>query len=488
MTSRWLGACGCLFLVLIATSVTIGGSDGAISGANTGGGPCPIQPLASTEYGEIKRALEYSPPVITSTESLIACLPAEFFRQGNLTFVTRSGSPEGASVSNLFPRTILFGDTAQTVIAYTGDPGGPHAEEVRIIAVGDATPPRYRFVSVTFPGQGQAPRIDESDDRCAVCHKGHLIWSNYRDWDGTFGRNSDLVWQEKDRDDYDAYQRFLVARAGSPRYGRAIQSVRGDRPHAAATGSQFTPRNPYVPGAANFLRKLAPTQARFVKGRLEQSQLYPSYKFLLAATFLACQWSAHVEADFNTRVVALFEGEAVWSEHRTYLQQLQRAPQDNYFLNLLSIARLSMLGRGLNVSMDEWSTERTGSRTFEAFGPAFDLASGIEIRDFVFREWIAGLGREVKPIGQAFSGPKWNPRTKYSSYLNPRYRYREPGPDPNHTTECAALLPFLEAEVNDRALADQLAVPIVPAPERARPVAPRSVSLEPPPPTLASNR
>ena len=58
-----------------------------------------------------------------------------------------------------------------------------------------------------------------------------------------------------------------------------------------------------------------------------------------------------------------------------------------------------MLGRVLGVSMDEWSAELTRSRTTEAFGPAFDLASGIEIRDLVFREWIKELGGRRDRVG-----------------------------------------------------------------------------------------
>ena len=474
MRSWSLSACGCLFVLLLATSATSGGSDAA--------GPCPMPRLTSTEYGEIKRALEYSPPLITSTETLLNCLADEFFEQGNLTYVTRSGSPERASVSPAFPRTILFGETAETVIAYTGDPEGPHAEQVRIIASDDGAAQQYRFVSVTFPGNGRAPRIDESDDRCAACHKGHLIWGNYRDWDGTFGRHSDLVWQSRDRDEYDAYRNFLKERADSPRYARGIRLVRGDERQADAAGSQFTPRYPYVPGTGPFLFKLAPAHARFIKGRIEESDLYPFYRFLLAATFLGCSWSWNVEADFDSRVVALFEGEAVWSEHQQYLRELERSPGDVYFLNLLWVSRLAMLGRVLGVSMDEWSAELTRSRATEAFGPAFDLASGTEIRDYVFREWIAELGREVEAIGWAFSGPKWNPQNKYSSFLNPRYRDRTPGPDPNHTSECQVLLPFVEAEVAYRAQAGETAVAGRPAPERAQHVEPPSALRETPPP------
>ena len=454
----FLSTCVCLLVLLLAAGATGSNSDA--------GGPCPMPRLTSTAYDEIERALNYSPPFITSTETFLNCLADEFFQQGNLTYVTQSGSPEKASVSPTFPRTILFGDTAETVIAYTGDPYGPDAEHVRIIAHDDGEPTRYRFVSVTFPGGGQAPRIDESDDRCAACHNGHLIWGNYRDWDGTFGRHSDLVWQSQDRDGYDAYRHFLRERADSPRYARGIRLVRGDARQAEAARSQFAPRYPYVPGAGDFLDKLAPAHARFIKGRIEESDLYPLYRFLLAGTFLGCRWSANVEADFNTRVVAPFFGEAVWSEHRQYLQELERSPQDVYFLNLLWVSRLSMLGRVLGVSMDEWSAELTRSRTAEAFGPAFDLASGIEIRDLVFREWIAEL--EVDAIGWAFSGPKWDPQTRYSSFLNPRYRDRTPGPDPNHANECEALSPFLEAEVSIRALAGDAAVISRPAPERAQ--------------------
>ena len=464
MTGRWLSAFGCLCVLLLATIAT--------SNSSYAAGPCPIPRLTSTEYGEIARALQQDPPVITSTEMLIACLPDEFFKPGNLTYVTRSGSPEKASVSSAFPRTILFGETAETVIAYTGDPIGPHADEVRIIASGDATPQRYRLVSVTFPGSGQAPRIDESGDSCVACHNGHLIWGPYRDWAGTFGQHSDLVWKFEDRDEYDAYRNFLKNQADAPRYTRGIRSAQGNGKQASAASSQFDPRDPYVPGAGRFLEKLTPAHARFVKGRLEESDLYPSYRFLLAATFLGCSWSVNVERDFNRRVVALFEGEAVWSEHRQHLEAALRSPQDASLVNRLWVSRLSMLGRVLSVSMDEWSVERTASRDMDAFGPSFDLASGIEIRDYVFREWIADLGQGVEDIGRAFSGPKWNPQIKYSSYLNQRYRDRTRNPDPNHTHECAALRPYLEGEVHLRALTEETAVATRPAPERAQRVAP----------------
>jgi hypothetical protein len=459
MTNRYLSALGCLLVLLLVS--------GATSSGNGPGGPCPVPQLTSTAYGEIKRALQHNPPVITSTETFLNCLPSEFFAQGNLTYVTHSGSPERASVSPAFPRTILFGKTAETVIAYTGDPAGPAAKEVRIITSIDGAAQRYRFVSVTFPGSEQAPRIDESDERCAACHKGHLIWGNYRDWDGTFGRNSDRVWHAEDREEYAAYQHFLNARADSPRYTRAIRSTVSAPMLSGGAGAQFNPRHPYAPGGGDFLRKLAPAHARFIKGRLMESPLYPSYKFLLAATFLGCNWSAEVDADFNRNVVAPFEGEAVWSEHQQYLREFERSPQNNNYANLLWVARLSMLGRVLGVSMDEWSVERTPGRAAEAFGPAFDLASGIEIRDVVFRQWIADLGREVEVLELAFSGPKWNPQTKYSSFLNHRYRGRTRAPDPHHTNECTALLPLVEAEVNHRAALGATAVTSTPAPERS---------------------
>ena len=458
MTNRSLGMFGCLFVLLLAASATGRGTDV--------GGPCPIPQLTSSAYGDIKRALEHDPPVITSTETLLDCLPNEFFAAGNLTYVMQSGSPERASVSPAFPRTILFGDTAETVIAYTGEPNGPHADQVRIITTAHDAP-RYRFVSVTFPGDQQAPHIDESDERCVVCHKGHLLWANYRDWDGAFGRNSDRVWQSRDREEYDAYRLFLRERAVSPRYSRAIRSVLGDPWHTMPADGEFAPRSPYVPGTGDFLRKLAPAHARFVKARLMESELYPSYRYLLAATFLGCSWNAVVEADFYNRVVAPFEGETIWNEHQQYVQVLGRSPYDEVSMNLLWVSRLSMLGRVLGVSMDEWSVQRTPLRSAEAFGPSFDLASGIEIRDFVFRQWIAELGREVEVIGQAFSGPKWNPQTKYSSFLNHRYRSRTPAPDPNHANECTALLPLVEAEVYHRAMVADAAAYSTPAPERA---------------------
>jgi len=422
--------------------------------------------LTSTAYDEIKRALDYSPPFITSTETFLNCLADEFFEQGNLTYVTESGSPEKASVSAAFPRTILFGDTAETVIAYTGYPEGPDAEQIRIIALDDGARPRYRFVSVTFPGDGQAPRVDESDDRCVSCHNGHLIWGNYRDWDGTFSPHSDLVWHAEDRDGYDAYWRFLKDQADSPRYARGIRLVGGDARDATRAGWQFTPRYPYAPGSGGFLDKLAPAHARFVKSRLEESDLYPFYRFLLAGTFLGCSWSGNVEADFNRRIVALFAGDPIWNEHLQHLLEVERAPQDVSALNLVWVSRLSMLGRVLGVSMDEWSAELPRSRTTESFGPTFDLASGIEIRDLVFRELIAEL--EVDALGWAFSGPKWDRHSKYSSFLNPRYRGRTPGADPHHVSECAALHPFLEAEVDIRALAGDAALAGRPAPERAQ--------------------
>ena len=67
----FLSTCVCLLVLLLAAGATGSNSDA--------GGPCPMPRLTSTAYDEIERALNYSPPFITSTETFLNCLADEFF-------------------------------------------------------------------------------------------------------------------------------------------------------------------------------------------------------------------------------------------------------------------------------------------------------------------------------------------------------------------------------------------------------------------------
>lgn len=415
---------------------------------------CPVPRLTSTSYDAIEDLLTLRSPTVGSVESFIDCLPDEFFRQSHLTYVTQSRSPEKAEVSVDFPRTILFGKDSKTVIAYTGNPDGAFANQLRIIANEEGPPSRYRFVSVAFHGPGTTPTLSESERDCFSCHRGHLLWSNYRNWEGTFGEHSDVQWQAQDKQQYFDYRKFLATRRDSARYARGIALIRGNDPRSDAGDPRFKPRNPYAPGVGNFLKKLVPAHSRFVRDKFEGSELYDDYRFLLAGTFLSCGWSPEVEREFEADVASLFEGEALGREYRHHKRRLLTEGPLPHVERALWLDRLIMLGRCLGVSLDEWSPELTRSRDVESVGPSFDLASGIEMRDFVFKELVANLGRESETIAAAFAGPKWSAENRYSTFLNRRYRDRSPAEYRNFDRECGVLAPLIEAERARRAAGD----------------------------------
>ena len=405
---------------------------------------CKSSPIQDHEFSSIKRALEADPP-ITSVEDFIHCLPSQYFQYGHHTYLKQSLAPEAVDITPELPGVILFGPEGRTIIRYVGKQDGRFPNEVRIIAKGESGL-NNRFITVNF-AKDRKPDIIESDANCVSCHKGRQLWGSYRKWPQAFGTASDLQWLPRDFQGYLAFGSFTEAQRTNPRYERLMAAAqRGDN-HTEAVeyrGQQVNPRNPYAPGAGDFLDVLSEAHGKIIAKKLAASQDLPKLQYTILSTFLGCKLDSKVEQNLEEVFQEQFINEPLYQAYRT--QNLPFRGVESHNNNEYNVFRLASLGRLLGVSVDEWSLALTSGNRFDWYlqGPGFDLGSGREIRDYVLRELIAILKPSHKAVEQIFHHSRWI--SDYGSILHSYYQARNRPPSDYQNEECQTLEPLVTRE------------------------------------------
>ena len=430
---------------------------------------CPHSQLGSADYDSaIRVLLEKSDSPITSVEMFISCLPNEFFYQGNHTYVQKSEAPEAPEIDKNHPAPLLFGSDAKTILRYTGHSqkegvansgyhGKEFANEVRMIIHEDSFPARNRFIKVNFDPQGKTPpQIIESDKNCISCHRGKHLWGDYRDWHSSYAPQSDLAWVRSDFQGYIDWKDFREEQKNNPRYSRLIKNgVRGDNRGETFdfNGHKINTRMPYVPSSGDLLDKIIPLHVNIVQGKMQNSFAYQNYKYALASVYLGCDLDQEIKASLYNNIKDSFPEDKLIKSAEGYLKQsgdnqagMGRASENS------KVATLILMGRMMDVSLDAWSPAFIKSEKdhWYGIGPGFDMGSGTEIRDYIFRALMKDLSKDNLTLQKIFTSDRW--KSPYYSFLNHRFLHRakEDGYPGHFNTECMALYPLAKKEFEKR--------------------------------------
>ena len=144
--------------------------------------------------------------------ALLAALPAEY-RQ-NFELIKTGHGLQAASAE--FPRVILFGRTAATVLAFNGAPTQAGYDTLEGYEFNPASK-RFEFFEIDFKDPA-GPRFSETNPAvCLTCHGANprpILGHSAFEWDQAFGATGDEVW------DFErpAFMKFMTSRAGNARY------------------------------------------------------------------------------------------------------------------------------------------------------------------------------------------------------------------------------------------------------------------------------
>ena len=124
---------------------------------------------------------------ITSVDALIPELPANFLK--DYTFVYNSRSLQDASPE--YPRTLVYGTTAKTVISFNGSPDQKGYYSLEAMEFDDDSK-EFVFQEITFPKPGDKGGVQFSErnpQKCLSCHgdPARPIYDNYPTWPGFYG-------------------------------------------------------------------------------------------------------------------------------------------------------------------------------------------------------------------------------------------------------------------------------------------------------------
>ncbi len=112
----------------------------------------------------------------------------------HFTLMKKSQSLQGATA--LKPRAIVFGETAELILTFTGDSSQKNGQKIELMQFNQGASPSWQFQEIEFGPERQRPKISEiNPSRCAQCHGSHFnpIWSEYDFWPGAYGERDDTI-------------------------------------------------------------------------------------------------------------------------------------------------------------------------------------------------------------------------------------------------------------------------------------------------------
>ncbi len=144
---------------------------------------------ADIDLADIQRVLSANPK---SVEEFLTQLPESYKSRYNLQKKGR-GLQEA---SMKYPRAIVFGDTAKTIMTFNGHPSQKKFNEIEVMTY-DELLKKYEFRVINF----QSSKATLSEKNPAVCMRCHLDsrpqWDNYPDWIGMYGQENDRMTDEE---------------------------------------------------------------------------------------------------------------------------------------------------------------------------------------------------------------------------------------------------------------------------------------------------
>lgn len=161
-------------------------------------------------YSDLKR--EVASGRVQTLEQLVSLLPRA--QRSRYSFVYESRSAQFASPE--FPRVIIYGEDAKTLLAFSGDQSRPQSGKLEIIEWDEASR-SFQFHEIVFP-DGHTPQrrvqINEHPTSCLRCHQAppRPNWDPYNFWPGVYGslERFKMTVIAKDSTEARNYSKFLT--------------------------------------------------------------------------------------------------------------------------------------------------------------------------------------------------------------------------------------------------------------------------------------
>lgn len=141
------------------------------------------------DLSDIQNVLSKDP---ASVEEFLIHLPEKYKERYSLQKQGRG--LQDASLK--YPRAIIFGKTAKTIMTFNGHPSQKKFNEIEIMTYDDLLK-KYEFRVVSF----QNSKATLSEKNPSVCMKCHLdarpLWDDYPNWKGMYGEENDRMTDEE---------------------------------------------------------------------------------------------------------------------------------------------------------------------------------------------------------------------------------------------------------------------------------------------------
>jgi hypothetical protein len=187
--------------------------------------PCPCGIENPVTLDKIKHVVECCQ--IGTVEALLQKLPKEF--RSRYVLVYSSRSRQGADP--LYPRVIMFGLDAKTIIAFNGAPHQKFYASIEILQFNDATKTFLPAHEVLFPSEfsrhhpAVAPDfrtikfLNTPAPACTGCHREEARpnWDPYDAWPGVYGSNDDTM-PKVEAAAFSVFERDILFKFGRYRY------------------------------------------------------------------------------------------------------------------------------------------------------------------------------------------------------------------------------------------------------------------------------
>jgi hypothetical protein len=250
---------------------------------------------------------------VRSIDELLPLLPENYRK--NYTFVYQSRSLQAPAVSPQWPRTILYGEDAKFLMAFTKNPATPPESQLEdsleTIEFNEAKSV-FQFRLIPF-APGKDPLATEPEINPVLCKGCHGTdprpnWDAYNMWPGVYGSVSRLGCDtmQEGTAELKNYLAFLAGNRKRDRYQFLPPETLGRQEN---TGCPRTPDHDYtfsnaavMDPNAQLTSQLFGLNARRIKRLVTESPSFPIFKYLWAGLAKNCM--GDVDKFFPPRYVA----------------------------------------------------------------------------------------------------------------------------------------------------------------------------------------
>ncbi|MGE3973937.1 MAG: hypothetical protein AB7F59_05355 [Bdellovibrionales bacterium] len=160
--------------------------------------------LQDIKLSEIENIIQKNK--VFTVEDLLGVLPQKYLEGYTLLYGSRS--LQEASLE--YPRAIVTGKTARTIIAFNGHHGQRGYNEIEVIEFNEVKK-KFDFAVISFsPNASSKPTIDKNPSTCVACHRSDSRpnWATYGFWAGAYGSQHSAVFGHNPPEEVSGYKKL----------------------------------------------------------------------------------------------------------------------------------------------------------------------------------------------------------------------------------------------------------------------------------------